>query len=300
MIPAGGRRARTGHARLVDKIVLGLTCAAMLAASGLPALAQSISVSELKDHTHIHGLAVDRLDPSYLLIATHHGLFRAAQDGKAELVSVVQDFMGFTPDPTDPATLFASGHPSGGGNLGFIASADNGRTWTQISPGVDGPVDFHQMTVSASDPKVIYGAYGSLQISRDAGKTWSLGGPLPEKLIDLAASAKDVDTIYAATEGGLLVSPDGGTKWQPVIDGAPVSLVEMAGETLYAFVVGRGLVRSAEGQPDFTAVGGDWNNQVLLHLAVDAKNPDRIFVASHHGDVLMTTDGGTTWKQVGS
>ena len=208
--------------------------------------------------------------------------------------------MGFTPDPSDPAMLFASGHPSEGGNLGFIASTDNGLTWAQISPGVDGPVDFHQMTVSAADPKVIYGAYGSLQISRDAGKNWSVVGPLPEKLIDLAASAKDVDTIYAATEGGLLVSPNGGQEWKPVIEGAPVSLVEMAGGTLYAFVVGRGLVRSGEGQLDFTAVGGDWGEQVLLHLAVDPKNPDRIYVASHHGDVLVTTDGGTTWKQIGT
>jgi photosystem II stability/assembly factor-like uncharacterized protein len=123
---------------------------------------------------------------------------------------------------------------------------------------------------------------------------------LPERLIDLAASAKNADTLYAATEGGLLVSTDGGPAWKPAIDGAPVSLVEMAGETLYAFVVGRGLVRSAEGQLDFTAVGGDWINRILLHLAVDPKNPDRIFVASHHGDVLVTTDGGATWKLMGS
>ena len=299
MIPTDGRRARTGRNRLAG-MALGLACAAMLAAFGFPARAQSISVSELKDHTHIHGLAVDRLDPNCLLIATHHGLFRTAQNGKVELISVVQDFMGFTPDPSDPATLFASGHPSGGGNLGFIASTDNGATWTQISPGVNGPVDFHQMTVSAADPKVIYGAYGRLQTSRDAGKTWAAIGPLPEKLIDLAASAKDVDTIYAATEGGLLVSPDGGRDWKPAIEDAPVSLVEMAGGTLYAFVVGRGLVRSAEGQLDFIAVGGDWSNQILLHLAVDPKNPYRVYVASHHGDVLVTNDGGATWKQMGS
>lgn len=296
---AEARVDRLGRSRRVAA-ALFLAYVEILAGVGIAAEAQPISVSELKDHTHIHGLAVDRQDPNYLLIATHHGLFRAAQDGKAELISVVQDFMGFTPDPADPATLFASGHPSGGGNLGFIASTDAGATWTQISPGVDGPVDFHQMTVSAADPKVIYGAYGGLQISRDAGKTWSLGGPLPERLIDLAASAKDVDTIYAATEVGLLVSPDGGQGWKPVIEGAPVSLVEMAGETLYAFVVGRGLFSSAEGQLDFTTVEGNWNNKVLLHLAVDANNPDRIFVASHHGDVLLTTDGGTTWKEMGS
>src|SRR5829696_6554043 len=56
--------------------------------------ADTFNVSELARHTHIHGLAVDRNDPAHLLIATHHGLFRANPDGKAERVSVVQDFMG--------------------------------------------------------------------------------------------------------------------------------------------------------------------------------------------------------------
>ena len=96
-----------------------------------PAAATAEPVSGLKAHTHIHGLAVDRNDPAYLLIATHHGLYRAGPDGNAELVSVVQDFMGFNPHPDDPNTLYASGHPAGGGNLGFIASSDGGKTWTR-------------------------------------------------------------------------------------------------------------------------------------------------------------------------
>ena len=62
------------------------------------------------------------------------------------------------------------------------------------------------MTVSLADPGTIYGAYGNLQVSRDAGKTWAEVGPAPEKLIDLAASARDADTLYAATELGLFVT----------------------------------------------------------------------------------------------
>ena len=37
------------------------------------------------------------------------------------------DYMGFIPHPTDPSLLFASGHPAGGGNLGFIVSNDGGK-----------------------------------------------------------------------------------------------------------------------------------------------------------------------------
>jgi photosystem II stability/assembly factor-like uncharacterized protein len=212
----------------------------------------------------------------------------------------VQDFMGFTPDPSGPRSLYASGHPAGGGNLGFIASIDNGETWTQVAPGADGPVDFHQMTVSFANPEVLYGAYGALQVSRDAGKTWSVIGPLPAKLIDLAASAKDANTLYAATEGGLMASRDGGQTWETVIDGAPVSLIEVTADgSLHAFVLGRGLVRAAEADMNFETTAADWGDQILLHMAVDPADSNRMFVASHQGDIFASTDGGTNWAAFG-
>ena len=267
----------------------------------VPAMAaETVSVSELQERTHIHGMAVDRRSPDQLLIATHHGLFRSGPDGEAELVSPVQDFMGFTMDPADPSRLFASGHPTEGGNLGFIASNDNGVTWQQVAAGVDGPVDFHQMTVSAADPKMIYGAYGALQVTRDSGKTWSIAGPLPQKLIDLAASAASPDTVYAATEGGLLASHDGGRSWQKILAGAPVSLVEVTSDgSLYAFVLGRGLMRSDEGDRDFKTVSDSWGDRILLHIAVDPADKERIFATSHKGDILTSTDGGKTWAEFG-
>lgn len=268
--------------------------------AGVEASAEPVAVSRLKEQTHIHGLATDRQDPEKLLIATHHGLFRSGLNGQAERISAVQDFMGFTPDPSDPKRLYASGHPAGGGNLGFIASSDNGATWTQVSSGVDGPVDFHQMTVSSADPDIIYGAYGALQMSRDAGATWSVAGPLPDRLIDLAASARDTGILYAATETGLSISRDGGRNWDSVLEGAPVSLVEVSPDgSLYAFVLGRGLMRATEPDLQFSTVAADWDDRILRHLAVDSKDPARIFVASHRGDILASTGGGTSWTDLG-
>ncbi|QPC88310.1 exo-alpha-sialidase [Mesorhizobium sp. NBSH29] len=280
---------------ITASLIVGLVIATGSAVGG-----EAVSVSRIKEQTHIHGLAVDRQDTEKLLIATHHGLFRTGPDGKAELISPVQDFMGFTPDPSDPSSLYASGHPAGGGNLGFIASTDNGVTWHQISPGANGPVDFHQMTVGAVNPKVVYGAYGALQISRDAGKTWSVVGPLPEKLIDLAVSAKNADTIFAATEAGLSISRDGGQSWETVINGTPVSLVEVAADgSVYAFVLGRGLVRSAEPEMDFKTISDAWGDRILLHLAVDPSDKNRMFAATHQGDILASVDGGAKWDELG-
>ena len=291
---------------LSRKLVAGLAVVALLDATAgfaIRSQAETMAVANLPQHTHVHGLAIDGQDSSSLLIATHHGLFRTGPDGQAERISEVQDFMGFNPHPSDPDTLYASGHPASGGNLGFIASTDRGQTWQQVSPGVNGPVDFHQLTVSAADPARIYGAHaGGLQASRDAGETWTLIGPAPEGLIDLAASATSADTLYAATETGLLVSTDAGKTWKATeIEGMPVSLVEVTSEgSLYAFVVGRGLVRSAEGPLAFAALSNDFGGGYLLHLAADPTNPHRLFAATGEGKVLSSADGGQTWDPFGT
>jgi class 3 adenylate cyclase len=95
----------------------------------------------------------------------------------------------------------------------------------------------------------IYGAYaGNIQISRDGGQTWEVVGPAPKGLIDLAASANDRSTIYAATQVGLLKSEDGGRTWQDAYSlRKPATMVHVAlGGAVYAFVVGTGLIGSAE------------------------------------------------------
>lgn len=119
--------------------------------------------------------------------------------------------MGFTTLPTGAAPLYASGHPARRGNLGVISSLDGGQTWTPLSDGVDGPVDFQMMEVSRADAQVLYGAHaGMLQTSRDGGRTWTVVGPTPARLIDVATSARDANILHAGTEAGLLRSTDRG------------------------------------------------------------------------------------------
>jgi photosystem II stability/assembly factor-like uncharacterized protein len=278
-------------------VVLGLLIApAAVAADAVP-------LSELSKQTHFHGLAVDPKDSTRLYLATHHGFFVVGADGLATRLSPVQDFMGFTPHAHDPKILYASGHPGAGGNLGFIASEDGGVTWTQISPGAGGPVDFHQMDVSLADSNVIYGAYGAIQVSRDGGRSWTVTGPAPEGLVQLAASSTAADRLYAATRVDLQVSDDAGATWRAAgFDTEFVSMVRSAGGgRLFAFVVGRGLLSAAESNPTvWTPLAGNLGDRVLLHLAVDHADANRLYAITYDGEVIASADGGHNWQPFGA
>jgi photosystem II stability/assembly factor-like uncharacterized protein len=275
--------------------------AATLFLIACPAGAQTMALTELRAKTHIHGIAVDPKDGSRLYIATHHGFFVVSADGKATRISRdTNDYMGFTPHPADPSVLFASGHPAGGGNLGFIVSNDGGQNWRQLSMGVRGPVDFHQMDVSKADANVIYGAFGGLQVSHDGGKSWKVSGFLPDGLIDLAASGVATNRLYAATKGGLLYSNDAGRTWQSAhlrVSAATMVQTGHKGE-VYAFIVGHGLVRTQEPELRWDYVSKSFGDRYLIHLAVDPGDPRRLYVVTNDKQVLVSKDDGITWTEL--
>jgi photosystem II stability/assembly factor-like uncharacterized protein len=233
-----------------------------------------------------------------LFLATHTGLYLATSDGYARPVSETRvDFMGFTPHPTDAGILFASGHPAAGGNLGFIVSRDGGATWQSVSSGAGGPVDFHAMDVSSANPDVLYGLYGTIQISRDGGETWAVSGAPPADVFDLAASALDPDLVYAATRNGLMVSRDGAKSWQPTgPENQPATMVQVGPDgSVFAFIYGYGLVKAPGSALNWHLVNGGFGERALLHMAIDPTNPERMFAVADDGRIIASTDGGETW-----
>jgi photosystem II stability/assembly factor-like uncharacterized protein len=272
----------------------------LIALLATPAMAQdTLPLPELMSATHVHGIGPGSGGADSLTLATHNGLWAVdlASGTATRLGGSQDDFMGYSAVLGSPGTAYASGHPATGGNMGVIRTDDAGQSWTHVSDGLDGPVDFHNMEVSRADPLVIYGIGHDRRVQRslDGGVTWEATGEAPEKLIDIATAPGDVARIYGATEAGLFLSPDDGATWQPVIAGVPVSTVDAGADgVVWAVDLSRGLVALGEGG-EITPVSTDLPDGYLLFLTTTSVDPLRLAALSAKGRLVVSQDGGASW-----
>lgn len=276
----------------------------------LPQLVQA-EIPKGEKISHIHGLAVDPLDPRMLLIATHHGLFRCLQGKECSLLGDERsDFMGFGISG-DGKIFYVSGHEATTHkNMGLRRSVDRGKKWEAIA--FDGRVDFHTMTVNPSNPNVIYGWYGRLYKTRDGGKTWSnpdvKGLPPPSEqgpyspFLNILTDPNEPDKVFAATDQGLYLSDDGGNSWSPVKTIPPLPVVSIAIDRSnrnisYLFVYRKGLMKSIDDMKTWKVVGkGIPEDEIISNLAIDPKNKNIIYAASFKSNIYRSEDGGEHFK----
>ncbi|MBI3250820.1 MAG: hypothetical protein HYZ61_03195 [Candidatus Andersenbacteria bacterium] len=256
--------------------------------------------------THGHGLAVDVSDSTRLHIATHHGLLVLVNDKDLYRVGTSQDdYMGFSPHPTDPKIVFSSGHPRTGGNIGVQRSDDSGFTWKSISRGANGPVDFHAMAISAANPNLMYGWYqGALQRSQDGGTTWEIATRNIPQIIQLVANPIDENVVYAATPQGLLVSRNKGAEWSNASDdlqgGAVVALAidPQDPAKMFSFSQQSGLAKSADGGTTWEKINETFGGETVLFIAISKQQPDTVYTLTESNTIYKSTDGGNGWNKI--
>jgi hypothetical protein len=243
---------------------------------------------------HVHGLGVNP-DDGALFVATHTGLFRAAEGERTatRVADRFQDTMGFT--VVGPDRFLGSGHPDGREGLppflGLIESRDAGRTWEPIS--LLGKRDFHVLEASG---KRVYG-FGSdfdtkeagLLVSDDGGRSWEERTP-PEALVSLAIDPDDPDRVVASGEQGLYVTSDAGRGWRP-LDGGPALLAWPAAGPLFAVAFDGSVARSGN-------AGGSWRRvgQVGGEPAAFEGDGGDLYAALHDGTIKRSADGGASWS----
>lgn len=259
--------------------------------------------------SHVHGLAVDRKDSNRVYIATHDGLFVVQNDADLQRVgSSRDDFMGFSPHPSDPNILFSSGHPKGGGNIGFQKSTDKGENWEKISNGnPSGPVDFHAMLVHPANPDHVYGWY-KLRVHRslDGGNTWEVLPNQPPEVLSFAGDPQNENVIYLGSIGALLMSTDRGETWTSMGDWVKSDVVfdmdiDPSTGSLTLATRDQGILRvtrGIEGGSIMEEVGRLPEGDLPQHLALDPKNPQILHAFSKAHVLYKSTDGGQAWQKV--
>jgi hypothetical protein len=75
--------------------------------------------------------------------------------------------------------------------------------------------------------------------------------------------------------------------------------------TVYVFVVGMGLVRASEKNLVWRVVGRGFGDRILLHLAGDPRDSERLYAVAHNSKtrtqrVITSGDGGEQWKMLGA
>jgi hypothetical protein len=110
-----------------------------------------------------------------------------------------------------------------------------------------------------------------------------------------------------ATQGGLLRSEDGGKAWEDAYWlRQPATMVHVTPDgTVYAFVAGTGLIRTAEPTLSWQTVSQDgFGGTYPLHFAVDPSNQSQLYATTFDPEskaqaLLASDDGGETWIPLG-
>ena len=274
------------------------------------ALNTQIPASPLYSRTvgwqHIHGLGIEPADRIILYIATH-GDFYQSHDGSPPFkVDIVRaDYMAFNAPPSAGIPLYASGHPSTGGNTGLIRSMDGGQSWESVAKVLEPPVDFHAMAVSKSDPSVIIGFDSGgrgLFKTVDSGKTWETL-QYPDYISALAISPSDSQIVFAGTGKGIFQSNDGAKSWIQLDEYKGITILAMSFDENGVLYTSNqfGLSRSSD-------LGETWEkinkpDLTITSIAVDSQNKI-IYIAGYSSqgfqEVYRSLDDGVSWQIIGT
>lgn len=254
---------------------------------------------------YIYDIVPDPAEPGSVVLATRGGLYRAWPDGTAERVSrEPNQLWSLSVDAQAGGRLYARGVADDGQTRGVLLSEDRGWTWRQLSSGNGAPEYLRIIEASKAAPDLVYGAEYDFWRSVDGGRNWISTGPPPSRVLDLAASAIDAQRVFAATHSDLYASEDGGLSWRPTgWTGCrqPVMAVDTGTDgAVYAFSLCAGLLRGDELTGTWTVVNDRFGGCIVQHLAVDPGNSARVYAVIRCDKVIVSVDGGVTWRELGS
>jgi photosystem II stability/assembly factor-like uncharacterized protein len=205
---------------------------------------------------------------------------------------------------------------------GLFASADGGASWQGLSFRPASALEWNAVAVDPTSPQHVLASNnwnGILLQSFDAGQSWqpvgsSAGEGRGWRVIAFAPS--DPQTAYAGLSayysagsfnedmpsGGVSVTHDGGSHWQPANGGAmadanvtALAVVWDNPAVVYAATGNHGILKSTDGGATWISVSTE---EPMLSVAVSPQDANRVLIGRQFGGMRSSTDGGVSWSLV--
>ena len=175
------------------------------------------------------------------------------------------------------------------GGVGILKSTDGGATWRVLNQ-ANGLNNLYvsSLFMHPTNPDIllagtgnfIYGDWGGVYLSTDAGMTWrrtmgsaylvdpkNAGPKYGDQISAVEYAVSNPQIAYAASGLAMYRSQDGGQTWK--------------------------MVAGSPSHPGFGPPG--MNVGIPVDFQVDPRNPDRIFVNNYTGGNFLSSDGGVSW-----
>lgn len=180
-----------------------------------------------------------------------------------------------------------------------LAGRNEGGSNAAATGGLTGP-DFHSLVVDPADPSRIFvGGHQAVSVSLDGGRTWTEVATL--RGADAMGWGFDGETVYVSGHPGLNRSTDGGRTFQRVNDGLPDTDVHAFGAsvgTRYGASPAVGVFGGDVGNWQIRTV--DAGRSFFGRIVIDPADHDHLFAADAGAGVVESSDGGRSWRRLGS
>ncbi len=183
-------------------------------------------------------------------------------------------------------------------------TADGGDTWERVEDGdlLDVYVSFGwyfgNVRVHPENPQQVYTMGVDLYRSTNNGNSWTRWtSNMHVDFHALEYHPANPDIMYIGNDGGLYISENGGDNWQhinnlPITQFYTCEIDRTAPERLYGGSQDNGTLRTFNGDLD------DWER---IHwgdgfkVLVDPENPAYLYAESQWGNIVRSTDGGSSF-----
>ncbi len=178
---------------------------------------------------------------------------------------------------------------------GVYRSSDNGKSWDAAS---DGLLDKRGWSLGQMGDNIFVGSWQKyVHRSVDKGTSWEY---VSDGLSGGGATsfATIGDNLFVSIgsgngNGGVFISKDTGTTWEPAVDGMPrnVSKIVLIGTNLYAGTRYGGVFTSTNNGLNWRSASNGLSNIAVSNLVAFGAN----LLAQTEAGIFFSNDGGTNW-----